>query len=93
MNWSGPTTDDGNSTNMHWRIVGSSGRGVRSGYAHMREQIRRDHAILELGASNPGCAHKGARTTLLTTYSVLTMAPKMAKVPQQLRIEDVSDLE
>ena len=49
VNWSGPTTDDGNSTNMHWRIVGSSGRGVRSGYAHMREQIRRDHAFLDLG--------------------------------------------
>ena len=45
------------------------------------------------GASNPGCAHKGARMTLLTTYSVLTMAPKMAKVPQQLRIEDVFDLD
>ena len=48
MNWSGPTTDDANSTNMHWRIVGSSGRGVRSGYTHMREQIRRDHAFLDL---------------------------------------------
>ena len=34
---------------MHWRIVGSSGRGVRSCYAHMREQIRRDHAFLDLG--------------------------------------------
>ena len=45
------------------------------------------------GASNPGCAHKGARTTLLTTYSNLTMAPKMAKVPQRLRIEDVFDLD
>ena len=49
VNWSGPTTDDGNSTNMHWRIVGSSGRGVRSCYAHMREQIRWDHAFLDLG--------------------------------------------
>ena len=49
VNWSGPTTDDGNSTNMHWRIVGSSGRGVRSGYAHMREQIRWDVAFLDLG--------------------------------------------
>ena len=45
------------------------------------------------GASNPGCAHKGARKTLLTTYSVLTMAPKMAKVPPLLRIKDVSDLD
>ena len=49
VNWSGPTTDDRNSTNMHWRLVGSSGRVVRSGYAHMREQIRRDHAFLDLG--------------------------------------------
>ena len=47
MNWSGPTTDDRNSTNMHWRLVGSSGRVVRSGYAHMREQIRQDHAFLD----------------------------------------------
>ena len=45
------------------------------------------------GASNPGCAHKGARKTLLTTYSVLTMAPKTANFAHLLRIEDVSDLD
>ena len=49
MSWSGPTTDDGNSIYMYRRIVESSSRGVRSCYAHMREQIRRDHAFLELG--------------------------------------------
>ena len=49
VNWSGPTNDDGNSKNMHWRKIGSSSRGVRSGYTHMREQIRRDHAFFDLG--------------------------------------------
>ena len=47
----------------------------------------------EQGASNAGCAHKGARTTLLTTYSVLTMATKMANFAHLLRIKDVSDLD
>ena len=48
MSWSGPTTDDANSIYMYRRIVESSSRGVRSCYAHMREQIRRDHAFLDL---------------------------------------------
>ena len=67
----------------------------------MSDTVFLDYSIAELtvidricskGASNPGCAHKGARTTLPTTYSNLTMAPKMAKVPPLLRIKDVSDL-
>ena len=48
MSWSGPTTDDGNSIYMYRRIVESSSRGVRSCYAHMREQIRGDVVFLEL---------------------------------------------